>query len=285
MTTNDLHFRRGRRYMPRRTMVYGPPGIGKSSFGAASRRAIFIPTEDGLDDIDCDSFPVCGSLGDVFGRIGDLVGGRHDFGTVVVDTLDWLERLIWADVCHAKQVSNIEDIGYGKGFGFALSPWQQVLDGFDALRVERGMEVILLAHAKTEKYDNPQTNSYDRFVPRLHKTAAHLVVEWCNEVLFCNYKVFVKETDAGFNRTRAQGVGDGERVLYTSDRPSHVAKNRLSLPAEMPFDWREYQKYLPAQENGVAAGANYGDAQRAANGTIPAHYLGDAIAGRPIDAA
>ena len=39
--------------------------------------------------------------------------------------------------------------------------------------------------------------------------------------------------DEGFNRTRVQGIGSGERVLKTTERPAHLAKNRLNLPDEL----------------------------------------------------
>ncbi len=121
-----------------------------------------------------------------------------------------------------------------------------MLDGLTALRSERGMTIVLLAHAKVERFENPETESFDRYAPRLHKTAAALVIEWCDEVLFANYKVFTKATDEGFNRTRVQGVGTGERVLRTSERPAHIAKSRLGLPDELPLDWEALAPYLPA---------------------------------------
>ncbi|MFW5750284.1 MAG: AAA family ATPase, partial [Planctomycetota bacterium] len=100
-------------------------------------------------------------------------------------------------------------------------------------------------HAKVERFDNPETESFDRYAPRLHKTACALVIEWCDEVLFANYRVFTKTTDEGFNRQRVQGVGNGERVLRTTERPAHIAKNRLGLPDELPLEWPELAQFLP----------------------------------------
>jgi hypothetical protein len=117
-----------------------------------------------------------------------------------------------------------------------------------ALRDERGMAIVLLAHAKVERFENPETESFDRYAPRLHKTARDMVIEWCDEVLFANYKVFTKATDEGFNRTRVQGVGSGERILRTSERPSHLAKNRLGLPDELPLSWDALAEHLPTTE-------------------------------------
>lgn len=236
----------GPRPGPRRLLCYGTPGIGKSTFAAGAERPVFIPTEDGLGEIDCHRFPMATSLQQVLDAIAALYQEDHGFRTVVIDSLDWLERLIWAEVCLKRGVPSIEDIAYGKGYAFALGHWRDVLDGLTALRNERDMTVVLLAHAKVERFENPETESFDRYAPRLHKTACALVIEWCDEVLFANYRVFTKATDEGFNRTRVQGVGTGERVLRTSERPAHIAKNRLGLPDELPLDWAALAEFLPA---------------------------------------
>jgi adenylate kinase family enzyme len=239
----------GPRPKPRRLMCYGTPGIGKSTFAAQADKPIFIPTEDGLGEIDCHRFPQATTLAQVLDAIASLYQEDHQFRTVVIDSLDWLERLIWNEVCLKRQVSSIEDIPYGKGYAFALSHWRDVLDGLTALRNERGMTVVLLAHAKVERFENPETESFDRYAPRLHKTARDMVIEWCDEVLFANYKVYTEATDEGFNRTRVQGVGSGERVLRTSERPVHIAKNRIGLPDELPLDWSALAKFIPITTN------------------------------------
>ena len=180
--------------------------------------------------------------------LGALYAEKHEYRTVVIDSLDWLERLIWSDVCTKRSVESIEDIGYAKGYVFALAQWRDVLAGLDALRNERGMSVVLIAHAMIEKFANPETETYDRYVPRLNKHASALVQEWCDEVLFATYQIHTKTTDEGFNRKRTQGIGTGARILRTCERPAHAAKNRLSLPDEMPLDHRLYGAYARGED-------------------------------------
>ena len=233
---------------PRRTLIYGVQGVGKSTFGAMADEPVFIQTEDGLNDIDCSRFPIATSLADVMSALGALYAEKHEYRTVVIDSLDWLERLIWSDVCTKRSVESIEDIGYAKGYVFALAQWRDVLAGLDALRNERGMSVVLIAHAMIEKFANPETETYDRYVPRLNKHASALVQEWCDEVLFATYQIHTKQTDEGFNRKRTQGIGTGARILRTCERPAHAAKNRLSLPDEMPLDHRLYAAYARGED-------------------------------------
>ena len=238
---------RGRKLAPRRTMVFGVQGIGKSGFAASAPHTIFIPTEDGLGNIDCESFPVAQSYEQVLQALAELYQEEHPYQTLAIDSADWLEQLIWADVCKKRGVENIEDIGYGKGYTFALKQWREVLDGLEALRKERGMAIILIAHAKIKRFEHPENPSFDRYVPRLHKSAGSLLAEYSDEVLFATYRVHTKLNDEGFGRKRAQGIGTGERILRTTERPAHLAKNRLNLPDELPLDWEAYAKYFPTK--------------------------------------
>jgi hypothetical protein len=240
---------------PRRILIYGTAGIGKSTFATCAPAPVVLQTEDGLGGIDCHKFPVAHSIDEVMSALAALFDGDHAYRTVVIDSLDWLERLIWAKVCADRQVTTIEDIGYGKGYTFALPLWRDVIDGLAALRERRGMTVILIAHTRIERFENPETEPYDRYVPRLHKTASALITEWCDEVLFATYKVFTKATDEGFHQKRVQGLGTGERVLRTTERPAHVAKNRLALPDELPLAWSAFARHLTASAAIAAASA------------------------------
>lgn len=247
---------RGRAQLPRRVLLYGVHGVGKSTFGAMAEKPIFIQTEEGINDLEVDRFPLATRYGDVLNALSALYTEEHDYQTVVIDSLDWLERLIFAEVCAKRGVESIEDIGYAKGYVFALTQWREIFAGLDALRNERGMQVILIAHAQIEKFANPETDTYDRYSPRLQKQASALVQEWCDEVLFATYQVHTKTTNEGFDRKRTHGIGTGERIVRTTERPAHVAKNRLNLPDEFPLDYRIYGAFvrgenpdIPTQES------------------------------------
>ena len=235
----------GRATAPRRVMLYGTHGIGKSTFGAMSPKPIFLQTEDGLGEIDCDKLPLTESFEQAIAALSELYTEKHPYRTIVVDSLDWLERLIWADVCKKRNVESIEDVGFGKGYVFALTQWREFLAGLEALRNDRAMMVVLVAHARIERFENPETETYDRYVPRLHKLAAAVMQEWCDEVLFATYRVHTTKTEEGFNRKRTHAIGTGERILRTVERPAHLAKNRLNLPEELPLDWNAYAEHLP----------------------------------------
>lgn len=230
---------RGRQPAPRRVMVYGVQGVGKSTFGASARRPIFIQTEDGLGEIESDKFPLAMSTADVIAAIGELHGSEHDYQSVVLDSVDWLELMIWDDVCREYNAKHLEKVdgGYGKGYAYTLPHWRTVLDGFDALRRDRQMTIVLLAHAKSEKFQTPEDTAHDRYAPRLHKLASALIQEWCDEVFFATYTAI---TDP-----KKVKVGEPpERIMRTCEGPTHVAKNRLGMPPELPLLWDAYDYYI-----------------------------------------
>ena len=232
---------------PRRSLIYGVHGVGKSTLAAHAQDPIFLPTEDGLADVPCSKFPLMKSLEDVKAALRELHREDHQYKTLVIDSLDWLERLIWEPICVDKGVHNIAEIGFGVGYSLALGEWAKMLEGFSRLRSDKGMAIVMIAHAKIERFQDPMSDSYDRYSPKLHKGASALCQEWCDEVLFANYRVFTKEKEEGFNKKRTIGIGSGERVLYTTDRPAHIAKNRLGLPDEIPMTWDAYASHFPKE--------------------------------------
>lgn len=241
---------RGKTPKPPRILVYGTEGIGKSTFGAQAPKPIFVPTEDGLNEIACDKFPLAATYEDVIAALGELRTQPHDYETVVLDSLDWLERLIWDRLCQQYGVSSIEKVdgGYARGYTHALSFWREIIDHLNVLRHDRGMVVLLIAHSKVERFEDPESSPYDRYSPRLHKHAAALVCEWCDAVLFATRKFRTQSEDAGFGRKRtiahAIGKDGGERILRCVGGPSCVAKNRYGIAEELPLSWPAFMAAL-----------------------------------------
>ena len=233
----------GKRPAPPRLLLYGVEGVGKSTFAANAPNPIFIPTEDGLGEINCASFPLAKKLTDVESYLSALAIEPHDYQTVIIDSLDWLEQLIWDDLCRLSSATSIEKVdgGFGKGYTAALRFWRQIIDSLEVLHKERGMAVILIAHAKVERFEDPESSAYDRYTPRLHKHANAVITEWADAILFATRKFRTESEDAGFGRERTIAVGigkdGGERVLRTVGGPSCVAKNRYNLPYELPLCW------------------------------------------------
>lgn len=245
---------RGKRLRAPKIVVYGPPKVGKSTFAASAPKAIGIITEEGLDNIDVDAFPRASSIDDVMSAISTLYSQPHEYQTVFVDSLDWLEPLILAKVCQEHRVKNIEEIGYGKGYVFAEDMWRSFFAGLDALRNERGMTIICIAHEQINKVKNPVlADDYDAYSLKLNKKAVGIINEWADVIGFAAHEVLVRTTEAGFNQKDTKAVSTGARKLHLNPHPAYVAGNRYGIP-DTPLSWGAFsQAMATAMTAGSAA--------------------------------
>lgn len=225
--------------------IFGPGGCGKSTFGADAPNPIFIRTEKGTGYLKVKHMPDPKTFSDISKMVDELYTGKHDYKTLVLDSLDWAEPLCWAEVCGEMGIKSIEDAAYGKGYAAALSKWQILLHKLKNLREK--MHVILIAHSAVKKFSDPvQATEYDRFEIKLHGKTASLVKEAVDAVLFCTYEVFTKKDG---QKTRA--FGDGARVMLTQYRPSHDGKNRMGLEYQLPLSWEAFYSAVKGGHEGA----------------------------------
>lgn len=245
---------KGRLERPMRVLAFGIEGIGKSTFAANAPNPIFIAAEDGTAQLDVARFPEPKSWREVFDAIDELIDGEHDFKTIVVDTLDWLEPLCWQAVCERNKWKSIEDGGYGKGYVAALDEWRLFLARLERLRERRGMHIIFLAHSWVKTFKSPDTDDFDRYELKIHSKAGGLLKEWADAVLFARYETFSHVDD---KTKRAKGVSTGARVIHTQRTAAYDAKNRYDLPETLPLDWQAFaeaaQKHAPASPERLRA--------------------------------
>ncbi len=235
---------------PPRALVYGPSGVGKTSIAAAAPSPIFIQTEDGLGGLDVPSFGVLATFDEVLEAIESLRVEAHEFWTLAIDSLDHLEPLVVTKTCQDNKWKDFGDPGaqYGRGPAATLDQWRHLLRQLDRLRDERGMAIILIAHAHVRKFTSPEHEPYDRYEPKLADKASALIRETVDCVFFANYKSATSTTDSGFGKKIVRGIGAGNRVLYTEERPAFLAKHRTGYT---------YEPSIPLEWEAVAAGAPY----------------------------
>lgn len=254
MSISLSSIKRGPSLKPPKLCLYGVGGIGKTTFASSAPSPIFLCTEEGLGSLDVARFepvdgdPVIRDWQSLLDCVTALYTEEHDFETVVLDTLDFAEPLLWKHVCKRDGKENIEDYGYGKGYVHALDEARVLLQGLEALRNERGMAVILLAHADVRRHEAPDHDAYDRYQLRLQTRLAALVHDWVDALLFAQWRVTVKKEDKGYKQTRSRGIGSGERLMYTEERPAYWAKNRYSLPHELPLSWAALTDHMTQEK-------------------------------------
>jgi hypothetical protein len=240
--------RRTKRLRAPKIVIAGPGKIGKTTFAASAPSAIGILTEDGADAVDAAAFPLATSLADVYQAISTLLNEEHDYQTVFLDSLDWLEPLVHTHVCTQNKWATIEAAGYGKGYIAAAEEWRTLLQGFEELRAQRNMAVILIAHDKIKRFESPLHDGYDQYVLKLHDRAGALVQEWADVIGWANYQIVTTESDAGYGNKETKARTTGKRILHVEPHPAHMGGNRFGLK-NMPLDWEAFAAAVSASQN------------------------------------
>lgn len=240
LSLSDL--KRVRADQPPRILMYGPPGIGKTSLAAEFDAPVFLQVEEGTPgDLELDSFGKIETFGQLMEALGVLYTEDHAFKTVVLDSVTELERLVFAETCvrgddKGNAKANIEDFGYGKGYVYAKRIWQEIIDGLNALRKDRGLTIVLIAHSKVDRFDDPETVSYDRYEIDLHKHSVGAIEREMDAIFLLKSPVNVKKEEQGFNKERAVAEGSSVVLIHAIGRPAFIAKNRYNMPATVRFD-------------------------------------------------
>lgn len=217
-------------------VIYGVEGAGKSTFGANAPKPIFLCAEDGTSHLDIARFPSPHTWLDVIEAVRVLTHEEHDFRTLVIDSLDWLEPLCWAHVCALQGKKSIEDFGFGKGYSFAVDQWRDFLGRLDMLVRHRRMHVVMVAHSIIKKVDDPQVGAFDRYQMKLHDKSAAVLREWVDAVLFARHDLKVIERNG-----KSRGMSSGNRLLHTTWTAAYDAKNRFDLPDTLPLSWEDFE--------------------------------------------
>lgn len=228
---------------PVKTVLYGPEGIGKSTFASHFPDPVFIDTEGGTKRLNVARLPQPTSWAMLLDEVAEVRKGSVPCGTLVIDTADWAESLCIQAVCARAKVNGIEDFGYGKGYTYVKEEFSKLLDALEEV-LNAGHNVVVLAHAAITKFEQPDAvGNYDRWGMKTSKQVAPLLREWCDMLLFANYKTVVEKAGSGPNaKNKASG---GRRVLYTTHHPCWDAKNRFGLPEEVPFEYASIAHCLP----------------------------------------
>lgn len=229
----------------KKVVCYGPEGIGKSTLAARFPVPLFIDTEGSTKDMDVARTEPPSSWMMLICQVREVIAEPTLCKTLVIDTADWAEILCTNHICTSNQKTGIEDFGYGKGYVYLQEEFEKLLNLFTELVDDKGVNVVLTAHAKTRKFDLPdEMGSYDRWEMKMSKNVAPMVKEWADMVLFCNYKTIVVNVDGqGVQKGKNKAQG-GKRVMYTTHHNCWDAKNRYGLPDECEFTYEALRNVI-----------------------------------------
>lgn len=208
----------------------------KDSKWSGSHGVIIVQCEDGIGKIECNHFDVAKTYKEFMDNLLSLLNEDHEYKTVAVDSLDWLEKLMKTHVCEENGWGDISQPAFGKGFTATLKLWEEYLEVLNRLRDEKNMTVLQIAHNEIKRIEDPTNDPHDKMQIKLYRKAADLVVEHADCVFFANYKIGTVQVK-GKNGAMSTRTVAGDRKIFTQEAPGFQAKNRYGLPSEMPFEW------------------------------------------------
>ena len=220
-----------KRQKPLRAIIYGEAGLGKSSLAAAFPDPIFIDLEKGLSEIDAQAFPEPENYQQVIEQLKYVVTEKHSFKTLVIDSIDWLEKIIFEEVTSNAGVKDISDIGYGGGYSHALKIIGQFISGLQAVS-KINMHVVLLAHSHIKLFSNPLGPDYDVYNIKLREKNGELFKEWATLVGLLHQAQITKKQEGGFTETH-KVLANAELVLSVKPSPAYSAKNRYGITTDI----------------------------------------------------
>ncbi len=237
----------GKMQKPLKLVIYGPEGIGKSSFAAQAPDVLFIDTEGSTVHMDVRRLPAPQSWTMLLQEVDYVRRTPGLCKTLVIDTVDWAERMARDHVCSTHSVKGLEDFGYGKGYVYLYEAIGQLLNQLTEV-INAGINVILTAHAKMRKFEQPdELGSYDRWEMKLMKETPGMVKEWADIVLFATYETYIVKEPGKEKGSKGKAQG-GKRIMYTSHHPCWDAKNRHGLPDKLPLDFGQVAHLFTTQQ-------------------------------------
>jgi hypothetical protein len=245
-----LNITRGRRLAAVRGTLYGIEGIGKTTLATQFPAPLVLDTEDGTNHIDV----ARASIHDwktLTLAMTELAVNSQGFKTIVIDSADWAEKLLVEWLLKTSGKKSIEDFGFGKGYVMLQEHFQRFLASCDVL-VGQGINVVFVAHSMVKRVSPPdQTDGFDRYELKLTKQVSPLLREWCDLLLFCNYRTKLVEGSDG----RLKATGGKERIMHAEHSAAWDAKNRFDLPAEMPMEIRQLDSIFAGPAPAAVGGA------------------------------
>lgn len=230
---------------PPKILLTGVEGVGKSTAGLSLPSPIYLCAENGLVGHQFKNVanyrPT--DWDEIYEFIMWLIGTNTKYQSLVIDSLDWLEPILYKYISRKKNVETIEDIPFSKGYKSAAIELRRLLDFIDRLNLEKKFTILITAHTQIKTFSNPLGENYDRYEVKAYKDISAIVREWCDCVLFANYVTVVKA------KQKKADVSLQKRIVYTNRTAGYDAKNRHNLPAEIVFDMSKILQLLNTKDS------------------------------------
>lgn len=232
---------KGKQPRPFRILLHGEGGVGKSTFFSEAPDPLFVDPERRTGHLD-----VARCVPDTWTEVLQVMGEAFKaktYRTLVFSTIDYIEQMVWAELCKKEGASSIDGLGggWGKGYGMARDEFNKFLNYAERL-VDGGINIAIESHSDVETFKNPQGDDFDRWFIKLHKKTRGLFTAKMDAIGFATFEDFAKKKDK--TDKVAKAITTGERIVHWGHHPACQSKAGFNLPDQMPLKWSEFAKYL-----------------------------------------
>jgi hypothetical protein len=245
---------KGVKTVPLVTILHGKESVGKTFMACQSDSSIMLDLEHGAEIYDIPKIPLYGkdvSFDDCMEALRIIYAVNKDMGvkTVIVDSFDWVQKLIHKEVCKQKNVETIDELKWGAGYQLAASLAQDFINGLDSLR-QLGMEIIIICHTQIVKVDEPIHDLYEIYDLKLDRLIRNNLKEWSTIIAFCEFQQSTQLKGEKFGQKVYKAISTGDRIMHTVPQAGFVAKSRIPIPSPLPLDWKVFKSEIDKARKG-----------------------------------
>lgn len=215
-----------------KVMLYGLSGVGKSTLASKLKNPLFLDFEGGLSYLGVKRTKQYQELDTFYKNLAELYRSeKRDYDTLVIDSVDWMMRLIVEQTAgitaHSLQETlNRSNGGYGNGKQVLENHVRTKLLPTLVLLNKKGYGICLVAHAERKHMMDAEGVDMEQITPKIDPITMNVFVEWCDNVLYLKKNA------------------DGHRILLMDSDDTALAKNRLGKSGEIDTEDQDINEIL-----------------------------------------